>query len=425
MKKIRYASIIPLIGGMPIGNKMATGENPECIISYPEFNKNDVLLKNYMKDVPFYIIDSGSNVLVEPTEDNSYTNINLELERLKNLDFISSTCPCAGLSLLNSTTKEDSNRKRGSDAIQNEWMYKSSEFVLEQLQPKVLFGENAPGLYTSLGKGVVVKLKQIAKKYGYTFSIYKTNTKFHGIPQNRERSFYFFWKGNKIPIFEYFRKETKPFTEFILDIPKDATQQDHYYSLKDFDENPYINYIKYKVGNNWRQYLSDNNLLTIKQYIHTNNLIDDCRDWANNIFNPKNKKHKDRILYVLNYMQKKLSLDKGWWDESPQVCTDLTHAIITKNINMVHPLEDRGLNTREFMTMMGLPLDFEYDLKYNIGAITQNVPTCTAKDMTEQVIKFLNGELKTVEEEFMKQSNSAQRIDYPLIKAKILSLQLF
>ena len=52
---------------------------------------------------------------------------------------------------------------------------------------KVLFGENAPGLYTNTGKGVVDKLKEIGEKYGYAFSLLKTNTFFHGIPQKRER----------------------------------------------------------------------------------------------------------------------------------------------------------------------------------------------------------------------------------------------
>jgi len=33
------------------------------------------------------------------------------------------------------TAKKDSKGARGFDAVQNEWMYKSSEFVLENIKP--------------------------------------------------------------------------------------------------------------------------------------------------------------------------------------------------------------------------------------------------------------------------------------------------
>jgi site-specific DNA-cytosine methylase len=77
----------------------------------------------------------------------------------------------------------------------------------------------------------------------------------------------------------------------------------------------------------------------------------------------------------------------------------------------LHPKEKRYLTTREIMSLMGLPNDFEL-VTPNIVHITQNVPVCTAKDMTEQVIKFINGELEPSEYTFLKQNNLKQTIDY-------------
>jgi hypothetical protein len=46
----------------------------------------------------------------------------------------------------------------------------------------------------------------------------------------------------------------------------------------------------------------------------------------------------------------------------------------------VHPEEDRFLNAREFMHLMGLPYDFEIDdVKNCLNHIAQNVTTNTAR----------------------------------------------
>jgi hypothetical protein len=63
------------------------------------------------------------------------------------------------------------------------------------------------------------------------------------------------------------------------------------------------------------------------------------------------------------------------------------------------------------MSLMGLPQDFEVTSK-NAIHITQNVPVCTAKDMTEQVIKFCNGELNMTEYKYLKQNNLTQKIEH-------------
>ena len=145
-KKIRYGTIVPLIGGMSVANSKIIGEDPSFFLSYPAFAGNDAHATNYFKNALF-----------------------------EDVDFVSAVCPCAGLSMLNANNGSNENA-RGSDAIQNEWMYKSANLILEQVRPKVFWGENAPGLYTAMGVGVAEKLKEIGKKNGYSFSLIKTKT---------------------------------------------------------------------------------------------------------------------------------------------------------------------------------------------------------------------------------------------------------
>ena len=79
----------------------------------------------------------------------------------------------------------------------------------------------------------------------------------------------------------------------------------------------------------------------------------------------------------------------------------------------VHPTEDRFLNAREMMHLMGLPHDFEIDYaKKNINHIAQNVPVATAQDWADEVVKFCRGECEMTEFTFMKQDNMKQEVVY-------------
>ena len=80
----------------------------------------------------------------------------------------STICPCAGLSSLNVAPS--------GNAEINDYMSKTAKYVLENIGPKVLWGENAPRLATKLGEPVVKKLRAIAKDNGYNISLYKTKS---------------------------------------------------------------------------------------------------------------------------------------------------------------------------------------------------------------------------------------------------------
>jgi hypothetical protein len=76
----------------------------------------------------------------------------------------------------------------------------------------------------------------------------------------------------------------------------------------------------------------------------------------------------------------------------------------------LHPKECRFLTTREILAMMGMPSDFEL-ISGNLQHVTQNVPVKTAQDMTDDVIKFIKGELEMTNSKFIKQDNIRQKFD--------------
>ena len=48
------------------------------------------------------------------------------------------------------------------------------------------------------------------------------------------------------------------------------------------------------------------------------------------------------------------------------------------------------MSVREIIHLMGMPHDFNFSLKdHNMNILAQNVPSCTARDMALEVVKFL------------------------------------
>ena len=70
---------------MAIANAKAVGHKPEFVLSYNAFGKNESNLKNYWKDVKWYVLNSETNTI--DGEQPDFTDI----------DFVSSVCPCAGI----------------------------------------------------------------------------------------------------------------------------------------------------------------------------------------------------------------------------------------------------------------------------------------------------------------------------------------
>jgi site-specific DNA-cytosine methylase len=396
----KHGTIVPLIGGMTVANKKETGADPSFILSYPAFAGNDSHCVNHFAEAPYLVIDPEINEL--PEVDNALFD---------NVDFVSTVCPCAGLSMLNSNTN-GSTKARGGDAAQNEWMYKSARLVLGQVKPKVFWGENAPGLYSAMGEKVVENLRAIGKEYGYSFSLIKTDTFLHGIPQHRMRTFYFFWKDSEAPILNYYRREAPMLEEYLNQVPEDAAHMDRYFGIGEIKEDPWFVFAKEK-GWDVRK-LIESPYKTMLHWILGEKLLDEFQEWG------ERNEHKGIIKFT-GHIKKKMEMNLGWWDGSPLIFHDATNAIIAKNAAIIHPGKERGITIREAMHLMGLPHDFEMTNVW-MNHICQNVPVTTAADWTHEIVRFLKGEIQEFGGDFVKQNNISQRVDYTekTAKSKIL-----
>lgn len=383
---IKYASIIPLIGGMTVGNKKTVGNDPRFFLTYPGFQDNEKHCVNRFQDTPYITIDPISNT----TEEN--------LSSYGKIDFVSTVCPCAGLSQLNSA--KNTSKARGSDAVQNEWMYKSASFVLEQIKPKVFWGENAPGLYSKSGEGVVERLREIGRENGYSFSMVKTDTFLHGIPQHRHRTFYFFWEGDRAPILSWYKRDAPHLADYLDMIPEGTPDMDRYFGMGSIHEDPWFKFL-YSEGLTVQD-LYDRGYKTVYGWVRDGN-IDKAIAWAERVGETKMGKLFVRI-------KSKIEQKGGLWIDTPMLFTEATNSIIGKYTSIVHPTKPRGLTIREAMWLMGLPHDFEFQGNC-VNHICQNVPTTTAADWTAEVVKFINGEITEWGESFVKQNNESQKIE--------------
>lgn len=384
MENVKYAGIVPLIGGMMFGAEKATGKKPEYILSYPAFKANDSMLLDYWKDVPYYEIEPESN-----TVDH----------KLREVDFVSALCPCAGLSQLNN------GKNRGANATQNDWMYKTAEFVLEGMRPKVFWGENAPGLYGPTGEPVAEKLRNIGEKNGYSMSLLKTTTMLHGIPQNRVRSFYFFWKSPTAPILNWYAKERPTLEKYLSEIDHMVSPEDKLEKALELQQDPLYIWLKQEFGD-WRAFMREKKGSMMDVMINSGK-PDEYIEWVKE-HHPEHEKKATHALF-------KRRNGMGFWDSSPFLPTDYTGAFTGARMNAIHPTEDRVLTRRELMHFMGLPDDMVVPTQDHMGRVFQNVPSSTAADWTREVVKFINGELEMSSHTFLKQDNIAQKTTAPTV----------
>lgn len=382
-----WAPLIPLIGGFPLGTEQAFEKPPVAIYSFPGLG-NDLHYINYQNNV------KNLNLEYKVFEQDDY-----QFE--KKINFIIGTPPCAGLSSLN-TGKSDS--VKGASGKQNDYMYNFLKVAIHKFTPDIIALENAPALATPKGRSVADKLYEIAKEYGYSTLLYKTSTHFHGIPQRRDRTFAIFFKGNKAKLFDYQKLDYKHFKEYLQEyqtLTEDTSQQ---VSKDLLEKDVYYNYLKAKHSD-VRKLLTEAKIITCLQYCEKNNLMNDVLEWAESEGTEKDKKY---IRHAVN----KFSQGLGVWDGSVHIFDDKMNAVIGRNLaDSLHPFEDRSLTVNEALYMMGFPIDFKLldERKYN--HVAQNVPVCTAKFISEQCLKYLNGELQDASSDYIKQDNWNNKIE--------------
>ena len=379
MSDTKWATIIPLIGGSAVGCSQATGNKPQYHLSYKAFADNEKHIQNYWPDVPRISLDEGG---VIPEGE---------------IDFVNSVCPCAGLSQLN-TSRSDETRDD-----KNKWMFESAEVVLGQVKPKVFFGENAPGLFTNSGKKVLDGLHDLAKKHSYSFSVYRTNTMLHGIPQRRIRTFYFYWRDGTCPEMSLFNRSTPAYYDYIKQVPESAANQDQFTLTRASEEYRSYEFLLKHHGTTHQEFVKghdEGSIHSVYTYLAEKGLLSECIAYLKANY-PDSKE-----IRRLESIKAKVAAGGRFMDGSPGFYYERTNALVGRTLtHLMHPHEDRGLSIRETLHMMGIPHDFPFTNLRDLNHIAQNVPTCTARDMASDVIRYLRGELKDTGKSFHMQDN--------------------
>jgi site-specific DNA-cytosine methylase len=389
---ITHAGIVPLIGGELLASDAAYGVKAKYIMTYEAFGANERHLLNHYKkdgyDIPYHVLDSEN----APT-------------KLESVDIVSSVCPCAGLS--------NYHQSYGEHNQNNQWMEKTTRYVLEEIRPKVLWGENAPALATNVGKFMREKLRQISDAAGYNMTIYITKSLLHGSPQIRRRSFYFFWRrdvfDNKVPVFNRFDRKYPTIRELLTGIQsnfqvepinkKTPSKDDHYYRYFLTEVKGGMSHTDFSATLSSETF--DRPSYNVEgQMLELGITYDDIGKWMR-------AEGLDREADRCDRRHAKLTSGKGVMMRGTLIPVDHIGAFVVHMPHVVtHPVEDRYLNFREAMTIMGLPQDFELlDPAKSINHICQNVPFLTAKDMATEVLATLNGERSMEKASYMVQSN--------------------
>ena len=383
---MKWASIVPLIGGETIAMENIFGTKPKYFLTFNGFQANEEhLLTYYNNEIPYLNLSEGA----------SYT---------EKVDVINTVCPCAGLSSLSPSAS--------SDNAMNDWMYKSAEYVLTEVQPKVFWGENAPRLASKMGEPVVRRLRKIGEENGYTFSIFKTKSILHGLSQVRDRTFYFFWKDDKVPLFDYVLEQPSMIADDIRNVTKGAFDPMSKILCNDKkpSDDPYYKYILEEIegGITHAEFSAKIEKTTnVQDYIEEHTTYKEVAKWMREHGYDNVAKKCDRAYHKLkaggNIMRKGVEIPKD------KIGAFVGHM----PTSLTHPDEDRFLTVREALSLMKLPYDFQLmNPKRSLNHICQNVPVTTAEHPARMVQKYLNNELDTIDTQFLVQDNKKRTYEF-------------
>ena len=354
---------------------MALDCDPEWIASWSDsFGANDQYCLKYFDKTPFYNLDEGNYPA-------------------KHVDIVTCLPPCAGLSMANTTSGDKANNPRGCSAPSNMHMYNGAEFAMTKIKPKAMMVENAPALYSKMGEEFAERINSLARSHGYSMSLIKTTSINHGVPQERTRSFFFLWQGNKVPLLAPIKRDFKPFHKFLKEgrfAPSEPVSTKGAPS-----SDPLWQFIENKYGGCTKQDILSKVAAT--RMTSTWNVIYES-GWLEEATRVVRDERTNRWL---NYTLEKKKAGKNIMDGSMKLAWFRTQSLMWKSLpHLMHPYEDRWLTVAEGLGLMGFPDD--YAAKVSIptkhsNVICQNVPACTAKDWVEEITSALNGEREWVE----------------------------
>lgn len=383
---IKHASIIPLIGGETLGSEQAFGSKPEYFMSYEAFWNNDSHIVNHYGTVPYHVLDKGEKPSTK-------------------VDVIGSVCPCAGLSMMS--------QGYGDDNQNNKWLLETTKFVLEDIKPRVLWGENAPGFAGKIGKNIREQMYKMGRDAGYTMTVYRTKSLLHGVPQVRERSFYFFWRGDKTPILNYYNRPHTKIEDVILNA-RGNTLQDPI-NKKTPSKDPWYRYILEQIHGG----------ITHREFSQQ---VEPAKARGNDSFSYIEKsgheyptvsewlKNNGYEREAASALRKHTKLESGGsiMRRGVVVPKDYIGAFVGHYpTSLTHPIEDRFITYREALSIMGHPDNFELlNPASSANHICQNVPVQTAADMATEIKEALEGNREWVDIPLIFQYNHRQEHEF-------------
>lgn len=378
MATYTHGHVIPLVGGSVLGATKALGRPPEWIASWGSvFGANDQYCLKYFSDTPYFELD-----------ENRYPS--------QYVDIVTCLPPCAGLSGANVTKGLVGGKNpRGCNAPSNIHMLNGSEFAMSKISPKAMIVENAPALYSQAGEEFAERINDLAQRHGYTMSLVKTTSLNHGIPQERTRSFYFLWQGNKVPVLDSIKKSYAPFHEFLRNgrfAPSELVSNKPAPSA-----DPLWQFIQEKYRGSTKQDIlakvASTRMVSAWNVIYDSGWLEEaCRVVKD-----------ERMNRWLNYTLEKKKAGKNIMDGSIKLAWQRSQALMWKSLPMLmHPYEDRWLTAAEGLALMGFPDD--YAAKVSIptkhsNVICQNVPCATAADWVEEIVQALDGNREWIDPE--------------------------
>ena len=323
-------------------------------------------------------------------------------EILTDAKIMTSIPPCNSMSMANCSNESRSGKYNPASQL----MIRCVEFALKSDIELFIF-ENAPRLATSGGIELLKQIEQRLQNYPeYSMSIVKTNSVWHGMGQQRERTFVFLWKKEAAPIMK-FDIIINGIETLLDDIGDDFTK---------YCNKPQNDYQSFLRGDSTS--LKENHTVSYDDYyakwkiIHSlfgkerpvgslgNELkkIDDIDKWFDEKFYKAEWKGLDvtKEERLIRHAHMKVKKGMGYWGTEPngtwreKLQINATNGIISKSMGfIVHPKHERVLSFREECRLMGIPDNFEIE-KGERFKITQNVPSFTFAAMIEQFFKEKN-----------------------------------
>jgi site-specific DNA-cytosine methylase len=399
---MKYASIIPLIGGENFGIQKANNNQlPEYILTYSPFKANEEHFIKHLREKENW---DGQYITLDETGEKP------SVIRERKVDVVNTVCPCAGLSML-SQSKSDSDVRD----TRNEWMLKTTEYVLSEISPRVFWGENAPQLFTTMGEGVKKKLYDLGKKYGYTLNLYYTRSMLHGNCQIRPRTFYFFTKSIQCPVFPWIKRDAVPIEDVLKMQPKANDPMARILVNNDNPkENPWVQYTMHKLGANTITEAFekiDKSIRCLAAPERTFGVtLNEVADWFKE--QGFDEKHVNKALH----MQKKVNAGKNYWTHGVIIPKGIISSYIgVLASELINPFTEKYISYRDALNIMSMPENFELlNPSKSLNHICQNVPVNTAADMARFVNMYLDGGTETVATDLFKQSNVNEQTYYEI-----------